>query len=323
MLKFARKAFKRALLGATEIPQQCTIPMHDPQSEVEVWLHGLGSPLNVTRSHMVACAAPSIVGVGLDAQPGTLLVLKFHAGGANGPLLGQLGLQASAVLRTPGAALSLCDVRGSDNYCLPRRRYWGYALFQAWLRARNKTDADVPITPREANAMSVLFSCPRPIVLVSAAWGESGNMFPMNLMGPIGNGGFAFALNSRRQAAAAVQRAGRVALSGIPFEQAALARQLGKNHRRESVPWSELPFPTIRSAALGIPVPAFATRVREMEIEAIRNLGSHTLFVARILHDQRYSDTPQFFMIHGLYHAFRQKHDLPPNCLPDAGYPGS
>ncbi|MGA2596984.1 MAG: hypothetical protein ABSH09_08320, partial [Bryobacteraceae bacterium] len=86
----------------------------------------------------------------------------------------------------------------------------------------------------------------------------------MNLMGPLGNGYFGFALNSQRRAASLVERAGRLALSSVPFDQALVSRQLGKNHRQEAVNWNELPFPVIPSAALGIPVPAFASRVREM-----------------------------------------------------------
>jgi len=163
------------------------------------------------------------------------------------------------------------------------------------------------MTPRATQAMTVLFTCPRPVVLVSLSFGDSGSMFPMNLMGPVGDGYFAFALNSRRRASSLVERAGRVALSGIPFDQAAMARQLGKNHRRDAVNWSELPFQVTRSAALGIPAPAFALRVREMEIESIRKLGSHTLFVARIVRDERWSDSPQFFMVHGFYQAWRRR----------------
>jgi hypothetical protein len=75
---------------------------------------------------------------------------------------------------------------------------------------------------------------------------------------------------------------------------------------RETVNWSELPFQITHSAALGIPVPAFASRAREMAIEAIRKLGSHTLFVARIIRDESWSDGPQSFMIHGLYQAWRR-----------------
>ncbi|HTB15647.1 MAG TPA: flavin reductase [Bryobacteraceae bacterium] len=161
------------------------------------------------------------------------------------------------------------------------------------------------MTARAADAMTVFFICPRPVVLVSLTVGDSGNIFPMNLMGSFGNGYFGFGLNSRRLASSVVERAGRLALSGIPFEEAPVARELGKNHRREAVDWNQLPFRVTPSAALGIPVPSFASRVREMEIEAVRQLGSHTLFVARIIRDERRSDSPQFFMIHGLYQAWR------------------
>ncbi len=312
MLKLARQALKRAVLGDTHLPQQCTVAMRDPQSEVEVWLHGLGPGLNVTNNHGIACASPSTIAVGLDAalraqiKPGTRLLLKFHQRGGNRALLGQLGLQSTAVVQTGGGDVHLLKVRSWENYCLPRLRIWGHSLFQAWLRARNKTKTDVPMTARSANAMTVLFTCPRPVVLVSVPSGAGGNIFPMNLMGPIGSGYFAFALNSRRHAASLVERAGRVALSSIPFDQAALARKLGKNHFQETVNWSELPFRITPSAALGIPVPAFASRVREMEIEAIRKLGSHALFVARIIRDESWSDSLQFFMIHGLYQAWRR-----------------
>jgi flavin reductase (DIM6/NTAB) family NADH-FMN oxidoreductase RutF len=153
----------------------------------------------------------------------------------------------------------------------------------------------------------VFFICPRPVVLVSVAHGEKGNIFPMNLMGPLGNGYFAFALNSARQAAPLVERAGKLALSSLPIDQFAVARQLGKNHRREFVDWNQLSFETKKSTALALPVPRFALRIREMEVEAVRRLGSHTLFVARILGEEHWAEGAQCFMIHGIYKAWRQK----------------
>jgi flavin reductase (DIM6/NTAB) family NADH-FMN oxidoreductase RutF len=161
---------------------------------------------------------------------------------------------------------------------------------------------------RGARSMNVFFICPRPVVLVSVMHGDAGNIFPMNLFGGIGDGYFAFALNSMRNAAPLVERAGRVALSSIPFEHAGTARQLGKNHRQEFVNWDELPFRTTRSTALGLPIPEFALRVREVEIEAVRQLGSHTLFFARVIRDVRLRDDLQFCMIHGIYQARRLRH---------------
>ena len=74
----------------------------------------------------------------------------------------------------------------------------------------------MPVVARGVHAGIACFTCPRPVVLGSAADGDScGNIFPMNLMGPVGDGYFAFSLNSTRQASPLVQRAGRVAL--LPF----------------------------------------------------------------------------------------------------------
>ena len=44
-----------------------------------------------------------------------------------------------------------------------------------------------------------------------------------------------------------------------------------------------------------------------MEIEAVRRLGSHTVFAARIVHEERCAEGLQFFMIHGIYQAWRMR----------------
>jgi flavin reductase (DIM6/NTAB) family NADH-FMN oxidoreductase RutF len=140
---------------------------------------------------------------------------------------------------------------------------------------------------------------------VSAVSGNRSNLFPMNLLGNVGDGYFAFALDSSRLAAPLVAAAGTIALSSIPMEHSEMARQLGKNHKQETISWNQLPFPTRPSTALSIPVPCFASRVIEMQIESTRNLGSHTFFVARVVRDERRSDGQQFFMIHGIYQSWR------------------
>ena len=44
-------------------------------------------------------------------------------------------------------------------------------------------------------------------------------------------------------------------------------------------------------------------RAREMEVEAAYPLGSHTLFVAKIVSEEQLAYKPQFFDMHGLYFA--------------------
>lgn len=312
LVRQARTALKRALLGEPDLPQQCTVGMRDPQSEVRVSLHGLGDPRDVTHSHLVACAAPTIVGIGFDGgvkpemNERTMLSLKFHEREGEERLLAEIGIRFSAMVRSSGQELFLFEISACQNHCLPKTRRWARSLHREYLLWRSNKTSDVRMSSLGSRSMGVFFICPRPVVLVSVVDGDAGNMFPMNLMGSIGNGYFAFALNSSRPASALVERSGRVALSSIPVEQASLTRQLGRNHRQESVDWNQLPFSTKTSPALGIPAPAFALRVREMQIEAARKLGSHTLFMAHVIRDEIWAEGLQFFMVHGVYQKWRQ-----------------
>jgi flavin reductase (DIM6/NTAB) family NADH-FMN oxidoreductase RutF len=298
-----RKTFRSAILGDSDLPQQCAVGLRGPQTEVRVELDGL----DVTARHMIACAAPFTIGIGLDSMPAAPnLSLKFFELAGEQRPLAEIGLTFSFSIPAGGRQLCLFEIASCRNYCLPQPRLWAHYLFMAYLRWRTpKKPGEIEVVARGVHAGIACFTCPRPVALVSAADGDGGNMFPMNLMGSVGDGYFAFSLNSTRQASPLVQRAGRAALSDLPFDQSDRARELRGNHKRESIHWDELPFPTRPSVAFGIPVPGFALRVREMEIEAVRRLGSHTVFVARIVHEERCSDGLQFFMIHGIYQAWR------------------
>ena len=37
------------LLGDTDLPQEFTIGLNEPQTLTTVWLHGMGAPLDVTQ----------------------------------------------------------------------------------------------------------------------------------------------------------------------------------------------------------------------------------------------------------------------------------
>ncbi len=304
-------AVRRLCLGKTNQPQQCTVGISDPQAEVSVWLRGIGAPRDVTFAHSIACAVPFTICIGdgewpRHQNPAEGLALEFREHDGEKRLLAQLGLRQTAAILTEGPALHLFQVDSCKNYCLPQGRLWAHYLHHAYLRWRSTSH--IRMSACEDRAMIAAFICPRPVVLVSAVSGDRSNMFPMNLLGSVSDGYFAFALDSTRLAAPLVAAAGAVALSGIPLEQSEVAQRLGKNHKKESVPWNQLPFPTRPSKSLSIPVPCFASRVIELQIETTRNLGSHTFFVARVIRDERRGEGDQFFMIHGIYQSWRLLH---------------
>lgn len=307
----ARTFLKRLVLGPVDFPQQCPVGLRDPQADVAVWLHGMGAVCDVTCDHLMACGAPFTVGIGLDdarkqlIKENAQLSLQFRERDAGQRLLGEIALQWASVVPVGNQQLALFQVKDYRNYCLPNVRLWARYLRYARQRSR-LPKSDVAIAVRDIHAMIVFYICPRPVALVSVMHGTIGNIFPMNLMGSIGNGHFCFALNSATPVADLVARVGEIAVSSIPMEQSSLAVQFGKHHRKKSIDLSQLPFATKRSTALGLPVPEFALRVREMKIESARKLGSHTMFVARTVLDERCKNGLEFFVEHGIYRVWRQ-----------------
>jgi flavin reductase (DIM6/NTAB) family NADH-FMN oxidoreductase RutF len=305
----ARKTIKRLALGPDDLPQQCILGLRDPQQQIAVELHGLGAPRDVTHNHTLACASPFTVCISFDRDLQqdlkTVGPLSLHFRERNGPrkLLGKLTLRLSANLPLDKQQDWCFTISRSSNYCLPQIRLWARYLHWAYLRWRRPPD--VRLASKDIAAMPIFFICPRPVALVSVGDNITGNIFPMNLMGPLGEGRFGFALNSTRASASLVRGAGRLALSSVPLDKASLARELGKNHRTERARWDQFPFRTRPSPRLGIPVPSFAVRVREMEVLTSCNLGSHIFFVARVLEDEWWTDDLQFFMVHGIYQSWR------------------
>jgi len=309
-MRSVRDGLKHLLLGRTNFPQQFTLGLQEPQDLVDVLLCGLGEPLNVTQTHMMACGAPLTICVGLspalaERVHGARLTLKFSDRGL-GSTLGEISLRHVSTITAGEQRLCMFHVADYANYCLPRLRLWAHYLQYA-RSFRPDQNPDVPITRREARAMIIFYLCPRPVVLVTVEVGESRNMFPMNLMGYVGDGYFAFALNSHRCVAPLVDRARRVVLSTVPLQEAATAVSLRSNHRKASIPWSDLPFPLIRPDRITMPVPAFALDAREMQVEAAYPLGSHTLFLAKTVNSERFARGSHFFSAHGLYQAWRQR----------------
>jgi flavin reductase (DIM6/NTAB) family NADH-FMN oxidoreductase RutF len=312
MMNRARSLLMKALLGSTEVRQKFHMGLHSPQKEVDVWLEGGGYRIDVTHRHFMACGSPLIFGIGfapnevpsMAIQP--RLRLRFRQHGGTQKLLGEIGLKTDTNFRVRNRRIYLFRPTYSRNYCMPWIRRQAHLLFYEYLRRQSKDD--VQVTGRDSRAMTVFYLCPRPTALVTVGDLEQGNLFPMNLMGSLGDDCFAFGLNKHR-AAPLVERAGSIVLSTVPREQQAVVASLGKNHRRTSIDWNELPFSVVLPRRIAAPVPSFALGACRMQVEESLDLGSHTLFIAKRLTEVSLADGLELFMAHAMYKA----------ALPDRG----
>ena len=152
-----RSAAKRLALGPNDVSQQCTLGLRDPQQEIVVELHGLGTPRDVTHQHMLACAAPFVVAIAFESAVGvpadSALSLHFRERGGSQPILGKLGLRLSAIVPADGREAHCFSIRSCRNYCLPPMRLWAHYLHWAWLRWRERPD--VRLSARDASAIPI------------------------------------------------------------------------------------------------------------------------------------------------------------------------
>jgi flavin reductase (DIM6/NTAB) family NADH-FMN oxidoreductase RutF len=306
----SRKVIKKIVFGGESIPQRVFLGQPSPQAEVSVWLHGMGSPLDVTGRHTMACADPLTLCLAFSENQGPSekelerLTLKFCEQDGKQRVLGEIGLKFVESISLNGREFFLFKARSAANYCIPKLRLWAhYLLYERAHKLTNNTEIKPSFL--EKRAMEVMFICPRPVSLVSVITDVQGNMFPMNVMGDIDSDYFAFALRDAKMPAHLIEGARRLALSSVPFEQGSFAYKLAVNHNKQSINWYELPFETKKSKNFQIPFPVFAYRVREMEVERIYRLGSHTFFIARVVSDESLSKGIELFAVHGFYEAWR------------------
>lgn len=320
IMSVARKGFtfaKKLLFRDTLIPYEFAVALPHPQSEIAVWLCGMGAARDVTNRYTTACCGPLVICISFDKGEDLSRVdspdlsLQFLADTDQKQLLGTIRLSFSKIIPLDSVDLALFTVTGSKNYCLPTRLLWTHYAIQAYGQLRMIQKSDNYMTLLEQRAAFVTFIRPHPIALVSLSGPAGANIFPMNLMGDLGNGYFGFALTMKRLARKLVERHRRIALSNVPISSCGVAYALTPNHRKETADWDQLPFDRKTSPKFNIPFPDFATRVREMEVIQTMDLDignrkpSHKFFIARIVSDQRFSAEFEANVIHGFYQHWR------------------
>jgi flavin reductase (DIM6/NTAB) family NADH-FMN oxidoreductase RutF len=309
-----RQAIKRVVFGGETLPMRFFVGQPQPQEEISVWLHGFGLPRNVTRCHGPASVVPCTFWIAFEKErvPSDKqcahMTLQFRENSNRQKLLGELGLRCTHTIQAGASAVLVFEPRSAINYCHPQLRLYAHTMLQRWRQRHSKSK--IELSPLEQRAMSVLFTCPRPISLVSVAEAGRESMFPLNVMSDVNDEYFAFALTASKIPAQFLETARRFALSVTPIDQAPVAFALAVNHNIPSIEFRDLPFETRQSQKLQLPVPVFSPRVREMEIESVHRIGSHSLFVARTMSDERRAGGPEFSVVHGFYQSWRLRHGL-------------
>ncbi len=283
------KGMKQRIRAAANFPRYGAVGLHDPQQEIDVWLRGLAEPLEVTGNNVIAALRPFTLGIMLKREHPTIpegqsVQLCMHEAGGAKRLLGTIHMTFVRTIALPQHRFCLFETSRCENFCVAALSQRLYDLREAWkaeIRQR-RNRYNFLMTQEGIRCSHVFYICPRPVVLVTVEHEGAGNIFPMDLIGPTDSPWYSMALRSTSPAVRLMQQSGRMALASVPLSRKDAAYELGKHHKKTSIDWKELPFPTVASPCFGLHVPEAALRVREVQVQEFHEVGSHVLFITSI-----------------------------------------
>ena len=284
------------------LPQWSAVAVVSPQGLVTATLRWSENSEDVTADHTIASLKPLTIATSVDAGESPVLEYRDTA---TGKLLGMLGLMRTTAGMS--APLAFYRVASGRHHCLR----WPLRPWNAWLQNRamlkNRKPHDFFMEPTAVQQLMISYLCPRPVVLVSVAARDHRNLFPMDLIGPLQRSGcFSLALRSTNVSVPFMRELRRVVLSGMPAAMKAEVYKQGGHHKQLLGDWSTLPFPVRPSREFGIPAVAAALHIRELAIEEIGEIGSHTFFLGRIVSDESLTEGAQLHHTAGFHQAYRR-----------------
>ncbi|MFC4764707.1 hypothetical protein [Dyella koreensis] len=291
------------------LPQWSTVAVAPPQQMVTATLHWDGKSADVTADHTVASLKPLVIATSIDAGLHPFIEYRDRT---TGRLLGTLRLERTAYVVTEDTSLTLYHIAAGEHRCLG----WPLRPWNAWLQNRlmlgNQGSPHSALEPAAVQQLMIAYLCPRPVILVSVDAPDHRNIFPMDLIGPLERSGyFSLALRSTNVSMPTMREVRRVALSSIPATMKGVVYKLSEHHKQPLMDWDALPFPARLTREFGIPAVASALRVRELAIEHSQEIGSHTLFLGRIISDESLAEGTQLHHTAGFHQAYRRRQNLP------------
>lgn len=231
---------------------------------------------------------------------------------ASSRVIGSIEARSAGSIDFGCGRIQLLRPTASSVRCIGRGLLaWKFLL--AWRQARrNARDPHAfHMSFADLRALNVFYMMPRPVYLVSTVHEEASNIFPMDLVGPLGDDKFLLALRQTSPAVELMRASRRIVAAGAPAALEASVYELGAHHKKRSIDWGRLPFTVEPSTVFRIPTPAGAVGVRELEVIHGEPVGSHMLFVTSVASRSATADTPQLCHVSDMYARWREQQGQP------------
>jgi hypothetical protein len=253
------------------------------QFQAKTFLVDNNHDFEVTGLDLPASLVPLVIGICESAvwPHGKATSWRFEVRTPQGMRLGSMTLLPAGRISIGGVSICLFRPKDALTTCVTRsKRIWRYLL--AWRRTRVKRGSPgLAVTFADLRALDVYYQRPRPVWLVTVPQAGGFNIFPMDLLEPIGGPERLFlALRSTSPSIPFMRQRCSIALSAVPADLKPAIYALGNHHRAAYNSLDPLPFETVKSAIEGLSVPGPAFKVTEWRIQDSIEVGSHICFIA-------------------------------------------
>lgn len=273
---------------------------------------GRGAERDVTGTLFPISLSPLLLGLACDGNEAERTATIRMEDIASSQVLGSIAVSAAGSIDHAGGRIELLRPTASSVRCMgPGLLAWKYLL--AWRQARR--NARIPhafkMSFADLRALNLFYMMPRPVHLISTVHEDASNIFPMDLVGPLGDDRFLLALRQTSPAVELMRGSGRIVAAGAPATLKPAVYALGAHHSKRSIDWSALPFAVESSPEFRIPTPGCALGLRELRVIASEAVGSHMVFVTSVVTRSAAADAPQLCHVSDMYARWRARHGHP------------
>jgi hypothetical protein len=305
--------FRKLIFGDAGIREYATITINGPIQE-KVYLQIGAAWQEISQNHWLLCLDPIVFGIWISCENDMALAggqgdYKMHFTNSsinadgNGNILAEITLDLFDKIPDKAGFLLLLKLKKTRIYHINFLRT--RLIFLKYYKKPQLSFAKL-------KSFVSAYSYPRRVRIISFKQYQYYNIFPMDLLGEVGqHGKFVFGLRHSNIALSKIIDSKKIVVSEVSYRYKDIIYQLGSHHSAAPPAVDRLPFKVISSRRFGFYVPEWVDSYKEVRIIKTINLGSHMLLWGEVLDECALrSPAGHLYHIHYLLYLFQKRNHM-------------
>lgn len=266
-----KRILRNLLIGSSEFHEYPAVSMNGNSITETVALEIDGRKSDVSHNHWLLSLEPMVFGIWLADEFPVIQKQKkgcLYFNSQKNKMVAKVHLILANGIEGKEGTLFLFEVKKATVFHFSQLKI--RLIYEAFYRKPNHSFT-------QFQNLASAFSYPRKVRVISFKEDNYFNIFPMDLVGDMGNGRLVFGLRHTNITLNKIIRAKKLVVAEVPFFAKDGIYTLSHHHSSRPPDEKALPFKVITSELFRFPVPEWAIGYQEIEIEKTIDLGSHCL----------------------------------------------